>query len=206
MSTKIYHKLKYNYSNEDLFEKTQNYQMSPFEGKEFLIEYNISRTETLKKIQDGQGDNLNEIIQNLYEKNNDKNSKIKSGFLTEHKFLTIILELNSKLSDDSEILINEIIKKFEVTKKIFFSYNEILKENSKDYQILRNYTLLSIICCKKYEKTNNLKFLNTLLKLNDTICSVFNKTMNEKDSMMISYVLTKEIKFINELKKRHKLK
>ena len=30
--------------------------------------------------------------------------------------------------------------------------------------------------------------------------------MNEKDSMMISYVLTKEIKFINELKKKHKLK
>ena len=46
-----------------------------------------------------------------------------------------------------------------------------MKEIGSDCSKLSNYILLSLCCLLKYEHTNNLKFLNASLKLNDTISS-----------------------------------
>ena len=51
------------------------------------------------------------------------------------------------------------------------------------------------------KKTNNLKFLNTLLKLNDIICSVFSQINDENNLSMIKYILEKELEFVNSLKR-----
>ena len=88
---------------------------------------------------------------------------------------------------------NTLSEKFEISKKIFNSYDISLKENTKSYKTFRNYILLSVICIKKYEKTNNLKFLNTLLKVNDIVCSVFVQINDENNLSMIKYILEKEL-------------
>ena len=169
--------------------------MSSFEGKEFLSSYEISRLSILKKIQIN-NDN-SKIFEILYK---EKTKSVKE-IITESRFLSIILELNGDLSNESNNFIEKIIKKFEISNKIFDSYDISLKENTKSYKTFRNYILLSVICIKKYEKTNNLKFLNTLLKLNDIVCSVFVQINDENNLSMIKYILEKELEFVNSLKR-----
>ena len=94
---------------------------------------------------------------------------------------------------------NKIIKKFEIKKKIFESYNLEFKENTTKYLNLKNYILLSIICLFKYEKTKNLKFLNTSLKLNDLISSQRKKLIILEDILLYSFIIKKELEVIEIL-------
>tara|TARA_Y100000590_G_scaffold467418_1_gene646269 strand:- start:7564 stop:8076 length:513 start_codon:yes stop_codon:yes gene_type:complete len=169
--------------------------MSSFEGKEFLSSYEISRLNILKKIQTS--NDYSKIFEMLYQGKNDSVKEI----ITESKLLSIIFELSSNSSNETNSFIEKFIKKFEISKKIFYSYDMRLQENSKNYKISRNYILFAVICIKKYEMTNNLKFLNTLLKLNDIICSVFVQINDQNNLSMIKYTLEKELEFVKSLKK-----
>ena len=86
-----------------------------------------------------------------------------------------IFLLNSTIRSTPVGQIKEIIdlflKKFEITKKIFTTYNLKIKKTSKIYDDIKNYIIFSIICLKIYHDTKNLKYLNTCLKLNDIIAS-----------------------------------
>ena len=77
--------MEYKYSNQNLFEKTEKYQMSSFEGKEFLSSYEISRLSILKKIQIN--NDFSKIFEILYKKRTNSVKEI----ITESKFLSIIL-------------------------------------------------------------------------------------------------------------------
>jgi|TARA_B100001540_G_C15795941_1_gene637664 hypothetical protein len=169
--------------------------MSTFEGSEFLSSYEISRLNVIKKIETNI--ECSRIIKKLSEQEIDSVEEI----ITESRLLSVILELNSNSSNETDKFIQKLIKKFEISKKLFISYDLNLKENTNNYKTSRNYILLAIICIKKYEKTDNLKFINTLLKLNDIICSVFTEINNENDLCMMKYILEKELELISSLKK-----
>ena len=169
--------------------------MSTFEGSEFLSSYEISRLNVIKKIETNI--ECSRIIKKLSEQEIDSVEEI----ITESRLLSVILELNSNSSNETDKFIEKLIKKFEISKKLFISYDLNLKENTNNYKTSRNYILLAIICIKKYEKTDNLKFINTLLKLNDIICSVFTEINNENDLCMMKYILEKELELISSLKK-----
>lgn len=169
--------------------------MSTFEGSEFLSSYEISRLNVIKKIETNI--EYSRIIKKLSEQEIDSVDEI----ITESRLLSVILELNSNSSNETDEFIQKLIKKFEISKKLFISYDLNLKENTNNYKTSRNYILLAIICIKKYEKTDNLKFINTLLKLDDIICSVFTEINNENDLCMIKYILEKELELISSLKK-----
>ena len=73
------------------------------------------------------------------------------------------------------------------------------KENTKKFINLKNYVLLSLICLLKFEKTNNLKFLNVSLKLNDTICSQVKTLVILEDILIFNFVIKKELQIIFDL-------
>ena len=172
--------------------------MTSFQNLEFLNVYKKSREFNLKTI----NKNIKEIkkfrdISFKIEKEDWKNNKrknINTEKLLEFLFMEII-----KKSNKEEKLLNKIIKKFEIKKKIFESYNLEFKENTTKYLNLKNYILLSIICLFKYEKTKNLKFLNTSLKLNDLISSQIKKLNVLEDTSLYSFVIKKELEIIKIL-------
>ena len=65
-----------------------------------------------------------------------------------------------------------------------------------------NYILLSNICVIKYEKTKNLKFLNTILKLNDLICSEIENIKDKIELNLVEHCLNKELNFVLKIKGR----
>ena len=98
-------------------------------------------------------------------------------------------------------LVNIFIKKFEIRKKFFTEYNSEMKEISTNYSEIKNYILFSIICETLFLHTDNLKYLNTSLKLNDLVCSQ-NKILNKVEKSLLKFSINKELESIKFLSKK----
>ena len=192
---------KYQYNEIDCLEFPQKYQMSPYEGNNFLIKYKKSRNKIIEEIKNEEIDIVNYLEEN-YELNKNEYLKIneKKCFETEKIFEFLLNRiLKNKLEFKYKKLINKFISKFERTKKIFVSYDYNIKSNSSNYKIMKNYLILSLICIKLYEEENNLKYLNIALKINDILTSNFNKISNSIDLILLKQSLELELNQIEIL-------
>lgn len=68
--------------------------------------------------------------------------------------------------------IDKLMQKFEVTKRIYATYPSMSKRGCGSYEDMTLYALLTLLLALYYGKTGNLKYLNTMMKLNDLLCSV----------------------------------
>tara|TARA_B110000438_G_scaffold260691_1_gene270886 strand:- start:2339 stop:2968 length:630 start_codon:yes stop_codon:yes gene_type:complete len=191
----------YTYSKKNLFEITEKYQNTSFHGLEFLKHYTESRQTLILELRKKSTETVRfkQILDIIQKKKNLFESKKDGNRQTENIFYNICLDINN----EAKIFeINKYIKKFEVTKKIFSTYDMNLKPITEDYTIVRNYLLLSLICLLKYKKSKKIQFLSTILKLNDIICSQIYKIDGLDDILFSQYVLKLELKYINELATR----
>lgn len=191
----------YTYSKKNLFEITEKYQNTSFHGLEFLKHYTESRQTLILELRKKSTGTVRfkQILDIIQKKKNLFESKKDGNRQTENIFYNICLDINN----EAKIFeINKYIKKFEVTKKIFSTYDMNLKPITEDYKIIRNYLLLSLICLLKYKKSKKIQFLSTILKLNDIICSQIYKIDELDDILFSQYVLKLELKYINELSTR----
>lgn len=193
--------MEYSYANTDLLEFPQKYQMTPFEGRELLSSYEKNRQKILDKIKNNQ--TVNSLSHTLKLLQKQFLIDIKSDqkiFVTSNQLSSIFLRLQHQKETQQETkFIMALLKKFEIKKRIFSEYDHELKENSTDFKILANYILLAAICTKKFQDSSNLKFLNTLLKLNDTICSQIDSINDVNNLSLIYYIINLELEFVRDL-------
>lgn len=123
----------------------------------------------------------------------------KSQIRTELLFNKWIKRLNEKQGigkDEFDLL----LKRFEVTKKIFEHYDSNLRpiDKTKFYNY-RLYVLFSHILCLLYAKDKKIQYLNALLKVNDIcISNVVNMDLLGKSTLYQS--IYNEMKYIKELR------
>jgi len=193
--------LEYSYANTDLLEFPQKYQMTPFEGREFLSSYEKNRQKILDKIKNNQ--TVNSLSHTLKLLQKQFLIDIKSDqkiFVTSNQLSSILLRLQHQKETQQETkFIMALLKKFEIKKRIFSEYDHELKENSTDFKILTNYILLAAICAKKFQDNSNPKFLNVLLKLNDTICSQIDSINDVNNLSLIYYIINLELEYVRDL-------
>ena len=193
--------MEYSYTNTDLLEFPQKYQMTPFEGREFLSSYEKNRQKILDKIKNNQ--TVNSLSHTLKLLQKQFLIDIKSDqkiFVTSNQLSSILLRLQHQKETQQETkFIMALLKKFEIKKRIFSEYDHELKENSTDFKILTNYILLAAICAKKFQDNSNPKFLNTLLKLNDTICSQIDSINDVNNLSLIYYIINLELEYVRDL-------
>ena len=190
--------MEYEYTKKNLLNSPEKYQMSPFRNVDFLKAYKKSRLSTLKLFENHNKINtFQEILEktSINEENdcykNNQNNCINTNKLLKFLYIDILKNYNN-----DKLSLEILIKKFEIKKKIFESYDLEFKENTKKFINQNNYILLSLICLLKYEKTNNLKFLNVSLKLNDTISSQIKKLKISEDIFIFYFVIKKELEII----------
>ena len=192
----------YSYISKNLLESTQDYHMSKYVGPEFLESYKESRTKKIEMIQkENLLENYESVLKNILEKPNSSNFQFnEENYETENllSFLYVALK-TGKNNETNEKILNQLIKKFEIKKLLCLRYDSDLKEISSDYTKLSNYMLLSLCCLLKYEKTKNLKFLNTALKLNDTISSQSIESNDVFEKSLFCFVLQKELYYVDTL-------
>lgn len=190
-------KVSYDYCNENLLEHPKKYQMSPFFGSEFLNSYKSFRknilnmvdyTSSYTNILDLLPTNFFDSIQPLSASHIVTVEVLKEEL---HKILTSKFSFSEKM--------NKLLKKFEITKKIFSEYDFEFKNNFGQHNNLLNYLLLSTICLHIYEHSKNLKFFNSSLKLNDILCSQNIENYVDMEKKLLHYVITKELNLVNEL-------
>ena len=193
--------MEYSYTNTDLLEFPQKYQMTPFEGREFLSSYEKNRQKILDKIKNNQ--TVNSLSHTLKLLQKQFLIDIKSDqkiFVTGNQLSSILLRLQHQKETQQETkFIMALLKKFEIKKRIFSEYDHELKENSTDFKILTNYILLAAICAKKFQDNSNPKFLNVLLKLNDTICSQIDSINDVNNLSLIYYIINLELEYVRDL-------
>ena len=85
---------------------------------------------------------------------------------------TLTLSLAGETNDSSRDLLTFFQRRFEVKKRIWTSYTAARKPASSLYDDLSNYALLSANLGIAVRESGDLRTLNALLKLNDTIFSL----------------------------------
>ena len=198
----------YVYSTQNLLEIPQKYQMSPFQGHEFLEQYKESRRASMQLIKD----KINTITLDQIAAQMQPNFQYPLEIINSSKFSTqklfesiYLILLRDKDNIDITKIVNDFIKKFEIKKRIFSYYNKEIQEASNDYKTLPNYILLASICVLKYKKIRNLKYLNVLLKLNDTICSQISVISENVSGFLCFFALKSELDYISDLLKNNGL-
>ena len=188
----------YPYSNGDLLKNPQKYQMTPFVDKNFLNDYQNSRINYMEKISNFEKMDLEKIIHDIEQNYIQKKKFGKNNSETTSMLLDALTTLINNENNDFAI-IDKFIKKFEIKKLIFSKYDDDLQPISNKCSEIQNYLLLAAICVFKFKNSKNLKYLNTLLKLNDTICSQINSIDNSINASLFNIVITYELNFITAL-------
>jgi len=193
--------LNYIYSKGDLLETSQKYQLSPFHGSDFLNSYKIERESILNKLDTKIARKiiLSELIKILLPPENIISEKQITKFVTETLLITFLNKL--QLTPSDKTILSKLLKSFEIKKKIFTEYDFNQNTFSTDYKNLRNYILFSLLCSKEFKESQNLKFLNTVLKLNDIISSKINHISNNYDLLLAFNAIDLELLAINTLNK-----
>ena len=147
-------RITYKYHNKDVFNNKINYSYSKFGGIEFLKAWEEKRKECVDILL--ANNNLShEIVDH---------SKTNLQF---EKWLTgdvIFSEMDK---------VHLLIKRFEVTKRIYEIYDEDYRRLNKDvtYNNLNLYINFGFVMVRLYGRFKHLQYLNSLLKLIDIICS-----------------------------------
>ena len=186
----------YEYCNRDLLEKPEKYNFAIFQGEKFLESYIDSRFSIVTKLKNSIKINttFTELISNLCNQNLSKKNNMELENL-------LIETLRAKKMNGHKLdtNIDVFLKKYEIKKKLMSKYDTNFFEKNQDYKNLKNYLLLGLLCVIRYEETRNLKFLNTILKINDMLITQAQKIHNETDLCIFKYSLEYEIKFVKEL-------
>ena len=165
----------YIYTKNNLLEKPLKYQYSLLEGKSFFDNFFKDRNECLKILKEryDKFKSYNLISNDL--ELTDRYISEKSLILKEY----LLFLLNDKYIDKQEHLktFNVLIKRFEVSKKLFKSYDIVeIKKNSKEYNDVLTYSLFSLVLQLFFHKTNIVEqkiiYINTILKANDILSSI----------------------------------
>ena len=187
---------QYPYSNGNLLKNPQKYQRTPFLDKKFLDDYLNSRNRHLEKISNFEKIDIKKIIHIINHKHLQKKKSTEYNSETSIILLNALTNLINDENDDFIILVDKFIKKFETKKLIFSKYDNNFQPISNEYSELRNYLLLATICAFQFKNSTNLKYLNTLLKLNDVICSQITSIDNSIDASLFNIVIVDVTLFV----------
>jgi len=92
--------------------------------------------------------------------------------------------LNNQLTEDNNSLIkfwlDLIVQRFEVTKKIYESYPHNFRNGEGRSNIIQLYWMFALSLILFYFKTKNIKYLSTLLKVSDLLCSLDEKLLSDE--------------------------
>ena len=166
----------YPYTQRCQVESPCKYTYTEYGGSEFLAAYLRSRSPYMTI-----GDMP--ILADLVE-------EVRSLFISADKssVKTNILDLNKVSIEDvleslsSAIIVrgdkassvgclNKLIQRFEVSKRLYSSYNEGLTRGHGEYHDLKRYLIFGYILAFAYFNSQNLQYLSTLLKVCDLIIS-----------------------------------
>ena len=89
----------------------------------------------------------------------------------------IAVQLTNVQDTNTKVWLDRLVQRFEVTKKIYESYPPGFKKGEGTNTSVRLYWLFALALCLFYARSNEIKYLSTLLKICDLLCSLPENTL-----------------------------
>lgn len=214
--------MAYEYCLEDRIETPHSYMYTKYEGRSFLDEYSRGRADCMDRLAEAyEPDNgcavlkdldacLAGITKDAESRSGNGGSWFDKGLTDEPTATTEILKDALHLirhggKEDLKrvyALLGALTSKFEVFKRIFSCYDVSVKKVGDEYKDISCYILFALCLGAYCRREENLKFLNTALKVNDLVCSVIDRVRVRSDIVSAYASLAIEKKLIEGLLSR----
>jgi len=132
-------------------------------------------------------------------KNISLGQSVKTSILLDTLFGSILLDVNNI---NNKIWLDHLVQRFEVTKKLYEEYLPGFRKGRGHNNLIKLYWLFALVLSIYYAETNQIKYLNTLIKVCDLITSLsFKDLVREIPKFGLDLVLSSEIFFVEILLK-----
>jgi len=190
---------KYEYTKNNLLDNPHKYQYSKFEGKGFFIKYENDRKEVLSFFEE----RLKYLVKaNIKSNNQEDNSFIEDDNLVLKDFLISLLKESDSELEKQKYIMNLLIKRFEVGKKLYLTYSlDEIRKSSSDFTNLINYPLFSLVLQRYYHREKSeekLIYLNAILKVNDILSSIKKEIIIPTEIDYVIKAINGELKITKE--------
>lgn len=179
----------YNYYDAGVPEKKINYSYSTFFGEQFIDAWRSTRKSIYSNYRGETLENLS--IEKLFE-----------ILEVDPETIGTLSIIKDWYFGDMSIFypdINLLLKRFEVVKKIYDEYDGNFRPlNKTKFNNFNCYLTFGHLLVTCFEQTKKLQYLNSLLKLNDILCSLKQRLSNEEKEVL-TFLVRKEERFVNDL-------
>ena len=178
----------YPFAEGDRLLKRNTYFYTPYGGREFLAAWMDDRSGlTADPVESSPPGPLSDLNEKVF----------KTALLLEHLMAGVLVGI--ELSGKEAGWLLSLVKRFEITKRIHDSYNERFRpEDPKSYHSLSLYVRFAEIVAVAYGKTQNLTYLNALLKVIDTLMAL-RGDLEPSNLSRLAWLVGQERKYIAEL-------
>ena len=190
--------MSYEYSSGDNLEHPLRYQYTEYRGAAFMQDWYMSRKQLLDQIDVAAGPEQFTDIQGY-----SLTDVGREGRLAAEKLLQTLLWAllqNGTLNDEYRRILDGFVKTFEVRKRLYPYYTAGFKpEEEAAYRNMTLYTGFACVCAAAFEQYFDLRYLNALLKVNDTLLSQWERREEWKEpanQKRLAYSLQKELDFV----------
>lgn len=136
----------------------------------------------------------------------------EGGFASEEILKLIVLDSTRKLAlevVEADEIVASLASKYEVFGRIFSSYltakgKRGYKKNFDDFSSLTPYALMAVLLALRYEKTGDLRPLNTLCKINDLLAGVDLSVLDALQTLLIYKSISSELSFVRSLREKER--
>ena len=171
---------EYSYATGSLLAEPNTYFYTKFQGRAFLKSWQQNR--------------LAAIAVEIESVNPSQDISITDTISADINTQRLLLRLIKKEQDDRDYWISRLIKKFEVSKRLFSSYQKQPPHRPSEganFHELDLYLLFAELLIEVEQETPKLQWENTLLKVMDTLVSLQNN-MTEKQHGNLNWLLNME--------------
>lgn len=201
-------KMEYAYTLGDNLEEPLKYNYTAYHGRDFIRSWYLNRMRALLSINEQDREYAPEhfcakdtAFRMLPVMNE---SEIFVG-PTLHEILQTLLTCKP-VPEELKQLLDGCVKTFEVRKRLYPVYSLRFKpEDENSYHDIRLYIIFACVCVEAFRFYQDFRYLNALLKVNDTVLSQWNRepALKEKENQrQVAFALRMEIEFVMDICRR----
>jgi len=117
----------------------------------------------------------------------------------------LYVQINHKKDELVKEWLDHLVQRFEVTKKLYIRYPEGFRKGEGVADNIRLYWLFSLSLSLYYANTQSIKYLNTLLKVSDLLCSLESDVLVGKIPLQgLSMIIQVEMFYVRSISDRIK--
>lgn len=193
--------MSYEYILGNLLEEPIRYQYTAYQGAVLLRDWYASRKAVLDEI--GMGTLPEEISVADLQSSAGPDLPQQVDMRRLLWSLSDTLLKGDCLTGEQKAGLDRCVKSFEVRKRLYHFYSATFKpESETDYQDIALYTAFACVCAEAFAQYHDLRYLNALLKVNDTILSQWGSREELRalpNQERMAYALGKELDFVTDI-------